>query len=36
MLKTALKTQTARIKARYDALSTSYQSSKSANDIPLN
>lgn len=35
-LKTALKTQTARIKARYDALSTSYQSSKNANDIPLN
>ncbi|MBX4859110.1 nucleoside deaminase [Rhizobium sophorae] len=35
-LKTALKTQTARIKARYDALSTSYQSSKSVNDIPLN
>ncbi|ASR06528.1 deaminase [Rhizobium leguminosarum] len=35
-LKTALKAQTARIKARYDALSTSYQSSKSANDIPLN
>jgi tRNA(Arg) A34 adenosine deaminase TadA len=36
MRKTAMKTQTARIKARYDALSTSYQSSKSANDIPLN
>ncbi|WP_064683639.1 deaminase [Rhizobium bangladeshense] len=35
-LKTALKAQTARIKARYDALSASYQSSKSANDIPLN
>ncbi|MBY3220189.1 deaminase [Rhizobium laguerreae] len=35
-LKTALETQTARIKARYDALSSSYQSSKSANDIPLN
>ncbi|MBB4290480.1 tRNA(Arg) A34 adenosine deaminase TadA [Rhizobium leguminosarum] len=35
-LKTALKAQTARIKARYDALSSSYQSSKSANDIPLN
>lgn len=35
-LKTALKAQTARIKARYDALSTTYQSSKSANDIPLN
>ncbi|NKL63804.1 deaminase [Rhizobium leguminosarum] len=36
MLKNTLKAQTARIKARYDALSTSYQSSKSANDIPLN
>ncbi|EJT05819.1 nucleoside deaminase [Rhizobium sp. CCGE 510] len=35
-LKTALQSQTARIKARYDALSTTYQSSKSANDIPLN
>ncbi|PDT00269.1 tRNA-specific adenosine deaminase [Rhizobium chutanense] len=35
-LKTALKAQTARIKARYDALSSNYQSSKSANDIPLN
>ena len=35
-LKTALKAQTIRIKARYDALSTTYQSSKSANDIPLN
>ncbi|MBY5412215.1 nucleoside deaminase [Rhizobium leguminosarum] len=35
-LKNALKAQTARIKARYDALSTSYQSSKSVNDIPLN
>ncbi|RWX11312.1 nucleoside deaminase [Rhizobium hidalgonense] len=35
-LKTALKAQAARIKARYDALSSSYQSSKSANDIPLN
>ncbi|MBX5167577.1 MULTISPECIES: deaminase [unclassified Rhizobium] len=35
-LKTALQSQTARIKARYDALSTNYQSSKSANDIPLN
>ena len=34
--KTALMAQTARIKARYDALSTTYQSSKSANDIPLN
>ncbi|MBB2750925.1 UNVERIFIED_ORG: tRNA(Arg) A34 adenosine deaminase TadA [Rhizobium aethiopicum] len=32
----ALKAQTARIKARYNALSTTYQSSKSANDIPLN
>jgi tRNA(Arg) A34 adenosine deaminase TadA len=36
MRKTAMKTQTARIKARYDALSDSYQSSKNANDIPLN
>ncbi|MBY3173375.1 nucleoside deaminase [Rhizobium leguminosarum] len=35
-LKNALKAQTARIKARYDALSASYQSSKSVNDIPLN
>ncbi|MDO3435795.1 nucleoside deaminase [Rhizobium sp. CBN3] len=35
-LRTALKAQTARIKARYDALSATYQSSKSANDIPLN
>ncbi|EJZ21454.1 nucleoside deaminase [Rhizobium sp. Pop5] len=35
-LKTALKAQTTRIKARYDALSATYQSSKSANDIPLN
>ncbi|MBX4954119.1 deaminase [Rhizobium lentis] len=35
-LKTALKAQTARIKARYDTLSSTYQSSKSANDIPLN
>nr|WP_064250035.1 nucleoside deaminase [Rhizobium leguminosarum]OAP89915.1 tRNA-specific adenosine deaminase [Rhizobium leguminosarum] len=35
-LKNTLKAQTDRIKARYDALSTSYQSSKSANDIPLN
>ncbi|ULR46124.1 nucleoside deaminase [Rhizobium sp. K102] len=35
-LREALKAQTIRIKARYDALSTSYQSSKSANDIPLN
>ena len=35
-LKTALKAQTTRIKQRYDALSTTYQSSKSANDIPLN
>ncbi|KQV81401.1 nucleoside deaminase [Rhizobium sp. Root1220] len=35
-LKADLKTQTARIKARYDALSNSYQSSKGANDIPLN
>ena len=35
-LKTALTGQTARIKARYDALSSTYQSSKSANDIPLN
>ncbi|MBX4931199.1 deaminase [Rhizobium bangladeshense] len=34
--KTALEAQTARIKARYDALSSTYQSSKSANDIPLN
>ncbi|PDV89643.1 tRNA-specific adenosine deaminase [Rhizobium sp. H4] len=35
-LREALKAQTVRIKAHYDALSTSYQSSKSANDIPLN
>ncbi|MBO0125337.1 deaminase [Agrobacterium sp. OT33] len=35
-LKTALRAQTARIKAAYDDLSTSYQSSKSDNDIPLN
>ena len=35
-LKTVLKAQTARIKARYDLLSNSYQASKSANDIPLN
>jgi tRNA(Arg) A34 adenosine deaminase TadA len=35
-LKAALKEQTARIKARYDALSDSYQSSKGDNDIPLN
>ncbi|WP_434713055.1 nucleoside deaminase [Rhizobium sp. YTUHZ045] len=34
--KTALKAQTARIKARYDTLSSTYQSSKSDNDIPLN
>ncbi|RFB95438.1 tRNA-specific adenosine deaminase [Rhizobium leguminosarum bv. trifolii] len=35
-LREALKAQTSRIKARYDALSTTYQSTKSANDIPLN
>ncbi|NTG41052.1 deaminase [Rhizobium rhizogenes] len=35
-LKTALKEQTARIKAAYTALSDSYQSSKGDNDIPLN
>lgn len=35
-LKTALKEQTARIKAAYAALSDSYQSSKGDNDIPLN
>ena len=35
-LKMALKEQTARIKAAYVALSDSYQSSKGANDIPLN
>ncbi|OWV88414.1 cytidine deaminase [Rhizobium sp. N122] len=35
-LREALKAQTCRIKARYDALSTTYQSTKSANDIPLN
>jgi tRNA(Arg) A34 adenosine deaminase TadA len=34
--KADLKAQTARIKARYDALSTRYQSSKGGNDIPLN
>ncbi|CCM75594.1 deaminase [Rhizobium mesoamericanum] len=34
--KAGLKSQTARIKARYDALSDSYQASKSNNDIPLN
>jgi len=34
--KAELKAQTARIKARYDALSDSYQASKSDNDIPLN
>jgi tRNA(Arg) A34 adenosine deaminase TadA len=35
-LKSTLKAQTARIKAAYDDLSTSYQSSKGGNDIPLN
>ncbi|MBZ9792507.1 nucleoside deaminase [Rhizobium sp. 3T7] len=35
-LKIELKAQTARIKARYDTLSDSYQASKSDNDIPLN
>ncbi len=35
-LKAELKSQTARIKARYDSLSNSYQASKSDNDIPLN
>lgn len=35
-LSAQLKEQAARIKARYAALSDSYQSSKSANDIPLN
>lgn len=35
-LKTELKAQTARIKARYDQLSNSYQASKTTNDIPLN
>ncbi|MBB3318558.1 tRNA(Arg) A34 adenosine deaminase TadA [Rhizobium sp. BK181] len=35
-LKAELKAQTARIKARYDTLSNSYQASKSDNDIPLN
>src|SRR6478752_1022208 len=35
-LRGELKAQTARIKARYDALSNSYQASKGANDIPLN
>ena len=34
-LKSALKEQTARIKAAYDDLSTTYQSSKGDNDIPL-
>ncbi|QFY60053.1 nucleoside deaminase [Rhizobium grahamii] len=35
-MKAELKSQTARIKARYDSLSNSYQASKSDNDIPLN
>ncbi|KRB52988.1 cytidine deaminase [Rhizobium sp. Root708] len=35
-LKAELKSQTARIKARYDSLSNSYQASKTDNDIPLN
>ncbi|SCW76097.1 tRNA(Arg) A34 adenosine deaminase TadA [Rhizobium mongolense subsp. loessense] len=35
-LKTNLKTQAASIKARYDALSDTYQASKDANAIPLN
>ncbi|MBB4569625.1 nucleoside deaminase [Rhizobium leucaenae] len=35
-LKTALKEQTARIKAAYAALSDRYQATKSDNDIPLN
>ncbi|NLS06776.1 nucleoside deaminase [Rhizobium sp. P32RR-XVIII] len=35
-LKESLKAQTARIKGRYDALSNTYQASKSANEIPLN
>jgi tRNA(Arg) A34 adenosine deaminase TadA len=35
-LKAELKAQTARIKARYAALSGTYQATKSANDIPLN
>ncbi len=35
-LKADLKRQTARIKSRYDALSNTYQATKSANDIPLN
>ncbi|MDQ0320127.1 tRNA(Arg) A34 adenosine deaminase TadA [Pararhizobium capsulatum DSM 1112] len=35
-LKGELKEQDARIRARYDALSESYQSGKSGNDIPLN
>ncbi|WFU10509.1 nucleoside deaminase [Rhizobium sp. CB3090] len=35
-LKTALKEQTARIKAGYATLSDRYQTSKSDNDIPLN
>lgn len=34
--KRLLKEQTIRIKARYDALSQTYQASKDANDIPLN
>ncbi len=34
--KSTLKAQTARIRAAYASLSDSYQSSKSANDIPLN
>ncbi|TCU20698.1 tRNA(Arg) A34 adenosine deaminase TadA [Rhizobium azibense] len=35
-LKTGLKAQAAGIKARYDALSDTYQASKDANAIPLN
>lgn len=35
-LKESLKAQTARIRARYEALSNTYQASKSANEIPLN
>ena len=35
-LKSALKDQTARIKAAYDRLSSVYQSGKDANSIPLN
>ncbi|TCL73719.1 nucleoside deaminase [Rhizobium sp. BK251] len=35
-LRAQLKAQTARIKSRYDTLSETYQTSKSANDIPLN